>query len=96
VAYTTPVVTRQERAEHARVLIHKSFNSRQQAFLDFVLGHYVNLGVDELDQDKLTPLLRLKYRGSIADALRDLGRPEEIGQAFTGFQRFLYEPTEAA
>ncbi len=36
-------------------------------------------GVDELDTEKLTPLLRLKYHNSIADAVADLGRPDEIG-----------------
>jgi len=57
------------------------------AFLDFVLSHYVTVGVEELDQSKLTPLLRLKYHDSIAD----LGRPEEIGQVFAGFQKYLYQ-----
>jgi hypothetical protein len=37
--------------------------------------------VDELDQEKLTPFLRLKYHNSIADAVADLGRPEEINMA---------------
>jgi type I restriction enzyme R subunit len=55
------------------------------------LSHYVNVGVDELDQEKLTPLLRLKYHDSISDAVADLGRPEEIGEMFSGFQRFLYQ-----
>jgi len=44
-----------------------------------------------LDQEKLTPLLRLKYHNSIADALADLGRPEEIGQVFASFQKYLYQ-----
>ena len=60
VAYALPPVTRQERADHARVHINSQFNARQQAFLDFVLSHYVNVGVEELNSDKLTPLLRLK------------------------------------
>ena len=55
------------------------------------VGHYVSEGVGELDQDKLTPLLRFKYHNSIADTIKDLGRPEEIGQMFAGFQRFLYQ-----
>ncbi len=50
--------------------ISTHFNSKQQAFLDFVLAHYVGGGVDELDQEKLTPLLRLKYFNSISDANR--------------------------
>ena len=49
-------------------------------------------GVEELDQEKLTPLLRLKYNDSIADAVADLGRPDEIGKMFAGFQRYLYQP----
>jgi len=47
--------------------------------------------VDELDQQKLTPLLRLKYHNSISDAVADLGPPEEISGIFVGFQRFLYQ-----
>ena len=67
------------------------FNNKQQVFLDFVLSHYVNVGVEELDQDKLTPLLRLKYHDSIADAVADLGKPDEIGRIFTSFQKYLYQ-----
>jgi type I restriction enzyme R subunit len=91
VAFALPRLTREERAHRAQVAIRERFNSRQQAFLDFVLGHYVSDGVEELDQEKLTPLLRLKYHDSIQDALADLGEPEEIRMAFTGFQRHLYE-----
>ena len=75
----------------AKVGHQDTFGSKQQAFLDFVLSHYVRVGVEELDQEKLTPLLRLKYHNSIADAVADLGRPEEIGQVFIGFQRYLYQ-----
>lgn len=71
------------------------FNSKQQAFLDFVLAHYVGVGVEELDLDKLMPLLRLKYRNSIADAIADLGKPESIGVVFAGFQKYLYEQAAA-
>ena len=67
------------------------FNTKQRVFLDFVLSHYVKVGVEELDQEKLTPLLKLKYHDSIADAVADLGQPEEIGRAFVGFQKYLYQ-----
>ncbi len=90
VAYALPPVTRAVRADQARVHINSNFNAKQQAFLNFVLAHYVSVGVEELDQTKLTPLLRLKYNDSIADAVADLGKPEEIGKVFTGFQRYLY------
>jgi type I site-specific restriction endonuclease len=45
---------------------------------------------------KLTPLLRLKYHDSIADAVADLGKPDEIGKVFSGFQKYLYQPQAAA
>jgi type I restriction enzyme R subunit len=91
VAYALPPLTREERASHAKVEISTHFNSKQAVFLDFVLTHYVNEGVGELDQEKLTPLLRLKYNDAISDAVADLGRPEDIGRMFSGFQKYLYQ-----
>ena len=96
VAYALTPLTRAERARHAKVSIDANFNGKQQAFLDFVLSHYVSVGVEELAQEKLTPLLRLKYHDSIADAVADLGRPDEIGKAFSGFQKYLYQQPAVA
>ncbi len=92
VAYSKPPVTREVRAAQARIYINTQFSAKQQAFLDFVLQHYVSVGVEELDQEKLTPLLRLRY-AAISDAISDLGQPAEIGAAFSGFQKFLYAET---
>ena len=91
VAYAMPPVTREVRADSARSQIRSLFSEKQQAFLDFVLQHYVTVGVEELDADKLRPLLRLKYRDSIADAVSDLGKPQDIGKLFAGFQKYLYQ-----
>lgn len=91
VAYALSPLTREERAAKAKVGISIHFNNKQQVFLDFVLSHYVSVGVEELDQNKLTPLLRLKYHDSIADAVADLGKPDEIGRVFTSFQKYLYQ-----
>ncbi|MCE2695727.1 MAG: DEAD/DEAH box helicase family protein [Verrucomicrobiaceae bacterium] len=88
VAYALPTLSREERAAKAKVEISTHFNSKQQVFLDFVLSHYVSVGVEELDQDKLTPLLKLKYHDSIQDAVADLG--SDVGKAFAGFQKYLY------
>ena len=90
VAYALPPLTRQQRATSAKLQISTHFSAKQQTFLNFVLSHYVTVGVEELSQDKLTPLLQLKYHNSIADALADLGKPEEIGHIFTDFQQYLY------
>src|SRR5277367_2485426 len=91
VAYALPTLTREERSTKAKVQISSHFNTRQQVFLDFVLSQYVKVGVQELDQEKLAPLLRLKYNNAIADAVADPGRPEEIGKVFVDFQKYLYQ-----
>jgi len=97
VAYALPPLTREERAMRAGMIIAQNFNSKLQVFLNFVLAHYVSIGVEELDQEKLTPLLRLKYHDSITDAVADLGgKPEEINKAFAGFQKYLYQPQVGA
>lgn len=92
IAYAKAPQTREVRATNAKVYINSQFSAKQQVFLDFVLQHYVDVGVEELDPEKLAPLLRLKYNDSIADAVADLGSPQEIGTAFTGFQKYLYQP----
>lgn len=95
VAYALPTLTREERAAHAKLVISTHFNTKQQVFLDFVLSHYVSVGVEELGQDKLSPLLKLKYHDSLADAVADLGKPEEISHVFAGFQKYLYQRAAA-
>ena len=91
VAYALPPLTREERAANATIEIGTHFNSKQQIFLAFVLSHYVRVGVEELDREKLRPLLLLKHHDAIADAVADLGRPDEIGSVFAGFQKYLYQ-----
>jgi len=91
IAYASPTQTRDERANRAKVLINQHFDTKQQAFLDFVLSQYVKLGVEELDKEKLGPLLRLRYGNSLRDALVDLGKPEQIGVTFESFQKYLYQ-----
>ncbi|MFZ5502921.1 MAG: EcoAI/FtnUII family type I restriction enzme subunit R [Pseudomonadota bacterium] len=94
VAYTAQPITREARATMAKDEVHSHFSDRQEAFLDFVLAHYVQEGVEELAQEKLTKLLRLRYHDSIPDAVADLGGDiVEIRNLFTGFQRYLYRDT---
>lgn len=91
VAYAMQPLTRKERADRVAALICQHYNSKQQVFLEFVLSHYVDVGVEELDPSKLGPLIKLKYKDSIADAIADLGQPEEISSIFSGFQHYLYQ-----
>ena len=96
VAYAVAPMTREARATRARVYISTSFSNKQQGFLDFVLSHYVRVGVEELDLDKLTPLLKLKYHDSIPDAVADLGQADQIRNVFAGFQKYLYQQQSVA
>ena len=91
VAFAAAPETRAQRADQAKAETHQRFNDRQQAFIDFVLSQYVTQGVEELDADKLTPLLRLKYHNAISDAVADLGGTVQIRTMFSGFQKYLYE-----
>jgi type I restriction enzyme R subunit len=91
IAYDLPPVTRDERAARAKLVMSNQFNSRQQIFIDFVLSQYVEIGVKELDREKLPPLLRLKYNDAISDAISDLGKSEDIGNLFAGVQKYLYQ-----
>ena len=90
VAFALAPQTRSERADKARTGAHHAFTDKQRSFVDFVLDQYVKEGVEELDSEKLTPLLRLRYNNAIADAVTDLGSADQIRKVFVGFQRFLY------
>lgn len=90
VGFAAAPVTRAERAEAARVASAAAYTDKQTAFVDFVLAQYVAQGVDELDQEKLSPLLKLKYKNALADAFAELGKPEQVRQVFVDFQKYLY------
>ena len=90
VAYALPPLTRVDRAGKAKKELPSHFNAKQQAFLDFVLEHYVQEGVDELELKKIRTLLELKYH-SLSDAEGVLGRMAEVRKLFVGFQRYLYD-----
>ena len=95
VAYALPPESREERATRARIRIGKTYGASQKQFLEFVLAQYVKVGVEELAVEKLSPLLQLRYKGAISDAVADLGSPEAIKNIFTGFQPYLYEPSRS-
>jgi type I restriction enzyme R subunit len=94
VSYARAPLTREQRAAGAKSVIDGKFTAKQQAFLDFVLAHYIQSGVEELDRSKLAMLLNLRY-GAISDAILQLGAPDDIGQIFVGFQKYLYDHSPA-
>ena len=94
VAFQSKPIERSDRAEKAKVYLN-DYNSNQQVFLDFVLKQYVNSGVEELSEEKLTPLLILKYK-AIPDAKQELGDIATIRNIFIGFQSHLYDNNRVA
>jgi len=90
VAFALPTETRAARADRAKAHNAVTYGQKQQAFLAFVLDQYVTQGVDQLDADKLTPLLKLRYN-ALNDAMAELGDAVQVRQAFVGMQRYLYE-----
>lgn len=89
IAFALDLMTRETRVVEHKDLIYSHYDDQQRAFLDFVLTQYVNLGVEELQPEKLPALLDLKYH-SIHDAVEELGEVSRIRALFVGFQRHLF------
>ena len=89
VAWARPPISRTERVEAHRPLIFEGIDYAQKEFLEFVLDHYVERGVTELDLEKLPHLIDLKYQ-TVNDAVRELGSVANIRSVFVDFQRRLY------
>lgn len=89
IAFALPAMSRQERVDVSQAKIYQDKTLSQKEFLAFVLDHYIEQGVTELDPEKLPDLLELKY-GSTADAVGVLGKAAEIRATFIGFQEYLY------
>ena len=89
IAYSKKPIQRATRVSNAEKEIHKNINNKQKEFIDFVLNKYVEGGVDELDINRLSDLIELKYK-TIYDGQKVLGNPESIKKTFIEFQKFLY------
>ena len=62
--------TREERARIAKEFIFKEYIGEEAAFIEFVLGQYIEHGVEELDPDNLL-LWRRNPKRLDASAIRD-------------------------
>lgn len=90
IAYSENTMTRTERVENHKVAIFNNIQSRQHAFIEFVLKQYIKNGVTELDSERLAELINLKY-GSPLNAQNELGSVSEIKNTFFNFQKYLYK-----
>jgi len=89
VAFAVDPISRVDRVSMAETNIFKSLNETRKEFLSFVLEKYIDAGVEELAQEKLPELLKLKYQ-ALADAQRILGSVDAIRGMFIDFQKHLY------
>ncbi len=95
VAFALAPITREERVNARRNLIFSHYGDRQREFLAFVLDHYIQQGVEELDEEKLPHLIELKYH-AVSDAVAELGQVAAIREMFIDFQEHLYVQQAAA
>ena len=89
VAYSKKPIQRATRVANAENAIYKDLNDKQKEFVDFVLSKYVEGGVEELDINRLSSLVELKYK-SLHDGQKNLGNAEKIKTTFIDFQKHLY------
>ena len=89
IAYSKKPIQRATRVANAEDKIHSSVDDNQKEFIDFVLSKYVEGGVEELDINRLSSLVELKYK-SLHDGQKVLGDAEQIKKTFIDFQKHLY------
>lgn len=89
IAYETVPITREDRATIGRAVVSSSYDEKLAAFLDYVLGQYVESGVEDLDRDKLSDYLTIKF-GSPVEGANALGGIDKAIKSYIGFQAHLY------
>jgi len=89
ISFSIKPITRKERVNESRFDIFSKLDEKQREFIEFVLGKYIENGFEELDDEKLSKLLNLKYH-TIADAEEILGDVDRIRSTFLDFQKNLY------
>lgn len=90
ISFAIKPITRTERTEQAKDSILEGKSTEQQAFLEFVLDKYIERGIEELGEDQLPDLLKIKYHG-INDAEKYLGTLTCIRNTFFEFQKKLFD-----
>ncbi len=89
IAYATDPKTRAERARAGAEAVEREYDEKLAAFLNYVLGQYVDTGAEDLDRSKLPDYLRLHY-GTYGQGAKALGGVERVVDSFVGFQKHLY------
>ena len=79
------LISGEQRVANAQQNIFALLNVNEKEFLEFVLSKYIECGVEELDQEKLADLLKLKHQ-AISDAEEKPGGVANISDRFIGFR----------
>ena len=93
IVYSREPILRAARVSAAEEKIHSNLSEKQKDFIDFVLGKYVEGGVEELDINRLSDLIELKYH-TVSDGQKVLGDIEDKKNTFINFQKHLYRDNE--
>jgi len=89
ISFAIKPISREERVAKSQLNIFKSLDNNQKEFLEFVLSKYIETGIEELSQEKLPDLLKIKYF-AIKDATELLGGVNRIRATFINFQKHLF------
>jgi len=89
IAYATTPITREDRAKIGRAVVSSTYDTKLAEFLNFVLGQYVETGVEDLDRDKLSDYLTIRF-GSPVEGANALGGINKAIDSYIGFQAHLY------
>tara|TARA_Y100000034_G_C6886833_1_gene407296 strand:- start:299 stop:1504 length:1206 start_codon:yes stop_codon:yes gene_type:complete len=89
ISFALKPITREERVAKSQHQIFDLIDDKQKEFLEFVLSKYIETGIEELDQEKLPELLKIKYQ-EISDATEKLGGVKDIKKIFIDFQKPLF------
>jgi len=92
ISYSVKPISRVERVAKAQPFIFGGLDNNQKEFLEFVLSKYIETGIEELFEDKIPDLLKIKYF-AITDATQLLGGVDRIRATFIKFQKHLYSAT---
>ncbi len=74
----------------SRIDAERDLSPNQMDFMHFVLDRYVATGVEELEVEKLSDLIKLKYE-ALQYGLEALGGSEKARETFIDFQEYLYQ-----
>jgi len=92
VAYSNLMRTREHRAQTGKRRIEGAYDPKMAAFLNYVLDSYVAQGEQNLDRSKMIDFAKLRY-GTAKECGAALGGMTAVVDAFIGFQRHLYSPS---